>query len=314
MQTFVFTLGAVAPVFLIAFLGIFLKRVGLMSEEFVGSSSKFVFRVAMPVLIFQQIATTNVAEAFHPQQVLYATIATLLSFVFVWLVSIPLVPVPPDRGAFIQGAFRSNYAIVGLAIATNLFGEQGAAAGTVLLAFIIPLYNLLSVLALTANVPDGKTFSWKDTLIKTATNPLIVAAILATPFLFLQIPLHPILLKTAGYLSRVALPLALLGIGASLSFQSVRNGSRYALVAAALKLVGLPLLLTTGAYLFGFRGVDLGVMYVLFSSPTAVASFAMADAMGANRRLAGSIVVLSTLGASVTFTIGVTALKSLGVF
>jgi len=85
-----------------------------------------------------------------------------------------------------------------------------------------------------------------------------------------------------------------------------------AVSASILKIVLIPAISTYGAICFGFQGQELGILFVLFACPTAVSSFIMADAMGANDKLAGNIILISTLGATFTITAGIVILKSLG--
>ncbi|MGB2149987.1 MAG: AEC family transporter, partial [Cobetia amphilecti] len=72
------------------------------------------------------------------------------------------------------------------------------------------------------------------------------------------------------------------------------------------------LLATTVAVLLGFRGTELGVLFLFFASPTAAASFVMVRAMGGNDRLAANIIAISTLMAGITITAGIFVLKLSG--
>ena len=67
--------------------------------------------------------------------------------------------------------------------------------------------------------------------------------------------------------------------------------------------------MTYGAFLFGFRGYDLGILFILFACPTAIASFIMAEAMGSNSKLAANILLMTTLVSLVTITLGLFVLK-----
>ncbi|MGD8305527.1 MAG: AEC family transporter, partial [Ignavibacteria bacterium] len=71
-----------------------------------------------------------------------------------------------------------------------------------------------------------------------------------------------------------------------------------------------PVILTTGAYYFGYRDTDLGIMFILFACPTAIVSFIMAEAMGCNSKLAGNIIVISTIGSVITISAAIIILRS----
>jgi predicted permease len=89
----------------------------------------------------------------------------------------------------------------------------------------------------------------------------------------------------------------------------LKTVSGLAWVSAGMKIVLVPLLFTCGAYLFGFRGGDFIIMFILFASPTAILSFIMADTMGANAKLAGTIILISTVFSVFTISLGLMILK-----
>jgi malonate transporter and related proteins len=132
------------------------------------------------------------------------------------------------------------------------------------------------------------------------------------PFSYFGIALPEVLKTTGNYLAALALPLALVGIGGFLNFHDITKESSLTIVSTVLKLVVFPLVMTAAAYFLNFRGIDLGIIFILFACPTAIASFIMAEAMGANSRLAGNILLLTTLASVVTITLGLFILKENG--
>jgi predicted permease len=216
-----------------------------------------------------------------------------------------------DRGVYIQGAFRGNCGIVGLALAAAMYGNYGLSAGGVLLGVVILTYNTLSVIVLTAFHPD-KRLSWRQLMIGIAKNPLILSVVLAIPFAAFSVPLPEWVLTSGEYFASLTLPLALICIGATLSVTSLRRGSHAALGASLLKMVVLPIVSTLAAWLIGFSGRELGLLFLFFASPTAAASFVMVKALGGNTALAANIVAITTLMASLTITLGIFALRLLG--
>ena len=312
MQNLIFTLNLVAPVFLIVALGYVLKKLRLINDNFVTLSSKIVFLVSLPVLIFMEIATMKISEVLDFNLILFVYIGTLLSFGLGWIISIPFIKEPRDKAVFIQGSFRGNFAIVGLALIANVYGTERLGKASLILAFTIPLYNVLSVIALTVPMRKEKQLNYFHTFMEIAKNPLILAVIIAVPFSYFNIKIPIVVLKTGEYLAALALPLALLGIGGFLSFTNLRKGAAIVFSSTFLKLIVIPLAASYAAYKFGFIGEDLGIMFLLFACPTAIASFIMAEAMGVNSRLAGNILLVTTLGSVITITIGLFILKEMG--
>jgi predicted permease len=287
LDNILFTANIVAPVFLIIALGYISKKMKIINENFVDVTSKFVFSVSLPTLVFMQISEMDLSKAINFPQIIFIYTGTIVTFILIWLISIPFIKDGKDRSVFIQGAFRSNFAIVGFAIISNLFGQSALGKAAIILAFILPLYNILAVIVLTVPLRH--------------TNQLSFA-----------IELPDIVLTTGSYLSDLALPLALIGIGGSLNIEQIKKASTLAFTSSIIKLVVIPLIMTIIAYLTGYRGTDLGIMFILFACPTAIVSFIMAEAMGANSKLAGNIILISTLGSVFTIALGILILKTTG--
>ena len=312
MQNLIFTLNIVAPVFLIIFLGFILKQYGRINNNFINISSQIVFSVTLPCLIFIKLSATDFKSAFNLSQIIFVYISTLFFFLFSWLVSILVTNNGRDQAAFIHGSFRSNFVIMGFALIVNMFGESALGKAAILTAFVMPIYNLLAVIALTVPVNKEKQISLKKTIFEIFTNPLMVAIFIALPFSLFKISIPLILTTTIDYLASLTLPLALLGIGASLSFKSIKNDSKLALVSTSIKIIIIPATLTYLSYKLGFSGEDLGVMFIIFATPAAIVTFIMAEAMDCNSELAGNIIVMSTLGSIFTISLGIFIIKAMG--
>lgn len=312
LQNFVFAVTLVVPVFLIVGLGYFLKRIKIINENFVTVSSKIVFTISLPALIFMEVSSIHLEEILDVGQVGFIYAGTILSFVLVWWISVFLSKDGRDKASFIQGSFRGNFAIVGLAIIVNYYGTENLGKASLVLAFTIPLYNVLSVIALTLPIKKEKQIHLSHTLLEISKNPLIIAVLAAIPFSYFGITLPAIIHTTGSYLSALTLPLALIGIGGFLSFKDISKGSFLTIISTLLKLIIIPVFAAFAAYHLGFIGIDLGIIFILFACPTAIASFIMAEAMGANSRLAANILLLTTLASVVTMTLGLFILKENG--
>ena len=311
IDNIIFTGNVVAPVFLLVALGYFVKRINVINENFVDVTSRFVYSVSLPALVFINITEIDLSEAIDFNQIIYIYAATLFNFFIVWALSIPFIKDGKNLSVFVQGAFRSNFAIVGFAIVSKLFGSYALGKASLVLAFILPLYNVLAVIILTVPLRKERKLNLKSTLYEIMLNPLIVAVIVGLLFSYFKIIIPSVINSTVGFLSELALPLALVGIGGSLNLQNIKRAQGLAFTSSAIKVILVPLILTLGAYYFGFRGIDFGIMFVLFASPTAIVSFIMAEAMGSNSKLAGNIVLISTVASVFTIAAGIVILKEL---
>ncbi|MBD7976442.1 AEC family transporter [Serpens gallinarum] len=304
------TLGVTAPVFVMLFLGAQLKRVGWIDVAFINTASNLVFKGTLPALLFLALLRTDLGTAVQPKLIGYFVVATLVSFFIAWAWAMVRCP-REDRGVYVQGAFRGNNGIVGLALATSLYGDYGLSLGGVLAGVVIICYNVLSAVILALYSPSAKSDPW-SILKSILGNPLIIGVVAALPFAYWHIPLPAWLLTSGNYFAQMSLPLALICIGATLSWSSLRESGALAMSSSLMKMLWLPLLLTVGAWWCGFRDAQLGILFLYFASPTAAASFVMAKAVGANHQLAAAIVAITTLLGVLSINIGLFILQWAG--
>lgn len=307
LAIFLETLNITAPVFAMLFLGVLLKRIGWINDGFIITASALVFNVTMPALLFLGIIHADLHAALQPKLLIYFTVATLAGFAFAWAYAIWRVPLM-DRGIYVQGAFRGNNGVIGLALAASMYGDYGISLGAILAALIILFYNTLSTIVLAVYSPVIKSDPW-SILKSVLANPLIISVIAATPFAYFSIGLPKWLDTSGNYLAQMTLPLALMCIGGTLSLASLRKSGKLAISASMVKMIWLPVLCTLGAWICGFRNAELGILFLYFGSPTAAVSFVMARAANGNHELAAAIIVITTLAAAVTTNIGIFILQ-----
>lgn len=303
-------LGITAPVFVMLFLGVLLRRLGWIDAAFIATASNLVFRGTMPVLLFIVMQRADLDASLQPRVLGYFAAATLVTFLLAWGWALWRVP-RDDRGVYVQGAFRGNNGIIGLALAGSLYGDYGLSLGAILTGLVILMFNGLSVMILTIYSPGGQA-SVRGVLGGIARNPLIIGVLVSLPFAWWQVPLPAWLMTSGDYVARMTLPLALICIGGSLSLASLRDSSALAVSASLMKMVWLPALATFGAWAIGLRQAELGILFIYFACPTAAASFVMAKAVGANAELSAAIIVLTTLISVVSINAGVLLLQALG--
>jgi predicted permease len=291
-----FTLETTLPIFILVLLGLLLRRRSVIDDAFIATSSKLVFNITLPVLMFMAVARSDSGAGQHLPLIGFVLSAALLGALLSALWAGALMLSVPQRGAFIQASFRSNLGIIGLALCINAYGEEGGVLGALLLAVITPVYNLLAVFFLTRQ----QQVRWLAQLRLILSNPLIIAIVLAVPFSALQWPLPEVALRVGNSLAAMTLPLALIGVGGSLSFAALRRGSAVVLHIVTLKLLVVPVIIAVAAWGCGFRGVELGVICLMFASPTAAAAFVMARSMGSDAELTANAIALTTIGSVLT--------------
>jgi predicted permease len=311
LQQLQFSVSVTGPICLMLFLGIYFRRSRLIDDHFIEVASRLVFKVTLPALLFLSIMESNHDLASSSRFLLYGLLSHFSFFIFTNIVVRYFFRQTADQGVIIQGAFRGNMAIIALAFVVNAYHNLGLVTAAPYVAVITLLYNIEAVYTLTPK--GGQTgFHALGALLKTLTkNPLIIAIILGVVFAQLAIPLPEIASKAGHYFANMTLPLALICAGGSLDLRELRHNQFSAWFATSFKLIACPLLITLGALMIGFRGIELGIIFLTSSSPAASASYVMARAMGGNAVLAANIIVLTTLLSLLTTTLGIFILSSL---
>lgn len=301
LQSLAFSFSITGPIFVVLALGVYLRRIGLINDNFIDVGSKLVFNVTLPALLFLSISQTHIADSANISLVVLGLVGTLIAYLLLELLSAALVPKREDRGVVVQGGFRSNMGIIGLAYCVNAFGDAGLVAASLYLGLVTILFNILAVITLNRSLNHRGGVA--STLKGIARNPLIISIVAALFIAGLEWDIPELLVQSGGYFSQMTLPLALICTGASLDFRALRADFRSAMISAVCKLMIVPLLLIAAGIAVGFRGLELGVLALMSSAPSAAASYIMVRAMGGNSALAANIIVLTTMGSLLTTSV-----------
>lgn len=307
-----FSLSITGPIFLVVGFGALLRRLGMIPPTFIQPASDLVFKVGLPTILFLSVYRADL-EQFVFGRALGVTVAmTFVMYGLAWLSARAATDERKDGAVFLQGAFRGNLVVIGLAFCSNAWGEAGLAAAALPVAILTMLYNVLAVVALHPLEPPGDRSTARRFVLGTVRNPLIIGIALGFVAKLSGLRIPALVEDTADYFAGMTLPLALLCIGASIQLRALNHSGGTVAAASALKLVVSPLLVVLPAAHLGVRGMELGILFFLTASPTAVASFIQVEAMRGNGVLAANIVVATTLLGIVTVTGGLLALKAAG--
>ncbi|MGZ8429391.1 MAG: AEC family transporter [Candidatus Deferrimicrobiaceae bacterium] len=298
-------LQAVLPVFLVIAIGAAARRFRFIGDPFIDTANMLVYYLLLPALLFYKIGTSNFREAFNAPLVIGGYAATVATFLLAVFLSRALGISPAERGSFVQGAFRANLAYVGLPIVLSAAGDIGLRKGGILLGFMVPLINSLAIVALILPHGDGKGRAGENARrigLQLATNPLILSSFLGIVWSMLKLPVPPLVDNTLEILSSATLPLSLLCLGGSFSFERARSGFRLAALSAGMKTLLLTAIAVALYRWMGLSGLDLRVGVIMMGCPTAVITYVMASQLNGDTDLAGTIIVLSTAASAVTIS------------
>ena len=312
MSNLIYSINATLPIFLLIILGKVLKTTKIINDEFTKTADRYVFRIALPALLFSDLTENNVGSAFDGKYVLFCFSVTIFSIAVLWGLTEKFMKNEEQKGAFIQGSYRSSAAILGLAFINNMYDSVGMAP--LMIIGCVPLYNIFAVIILTLKGDNGgKKPNMKETFINVMKNPILFSSLIALPFALLNLHFPSFVNKAIGSVANTATPLALISIGASFEGKKALKKMKPTLLASFIKLILLAGLFLPLAVLFGYRNQELMALLVMLGSPTTVSSYIMAKNTGNDGILTSSIIVLTTLLSSLTLTLWIFVLKSFGV-
>lgn len=312
MSNLIYSINATLPIFLLIILGKVLKTTKIISDEFTKTADRYVFRIALPALLFSDLTENNVDSAFDGKYVLFCFSVTIFSIAVLWGLTEKFMKNEEQKGAFIQGSYRSSAAILGLAFINNMYDSVGMAP--LMIIGCVPLYNIFAVIILTLKGDNGgKKPNMKETFINVMKNPILLSILIALPFALLNLHFPSFVNKAIGSVANTATPLALISIGASFEGKKALKKMKPTLLASFIKLILLAGLFLPLAVFFGYRNQELMALLVMLGSPTTVSSYIMAKNTGNDGILTSSIIVLTTLLSSLTLTLWIFVLKSFGV-
>lgn len=333
MQSFLFAVNSVMPIILMVVIGYVMKAIGFVDEDFVKRANKLVFRLFLPAMLFLNVYKIDDLAKIDFTYVGYAVAVTLITFCVMIPVSLAVTKDERTRGSLLQGSFRSNYALVGIPLATSLFGEAGAMVATFLSVALIPTYNVLAVVSLTLFKKGG---DGERGVLKLFTrvfrgiikNPLIISIAIGCVALFVRaifvnfgigfrlkdvVPIY----KVLESLSAVATPLSLIVLGAQFEFSAVKALRREIIIGVCVKGIIVPIIgLSVAYFLFGgrFGGAHFAAFIAAFATPTGVSTVPMAQEMDGNVTLSGQLVVWTTILSGFVIFIASFILKQVGIF
>ena len=283
------------PIVALIALGVWLKRSTWLDSGFWPAAERLNYFILFPALLVHSLANAPLAQA-APWQLLGVLLSVLLpAAALLWAWRWRYQVAAAQFGPQVQGLLRFN-TYIGLALAGGLFGTSGLAVAALLLALLVPMVNVLSVLALLSD----RRWQARAVLWPLLRNPLIVACLLglALNISGLGLPLgSEALLK---FLAAASLPLGLLCVGAALQWQGLRGAWRGLLANSLLRLLLMPALALAVANLWGLPAQSAAIVLLFFALPTAPTAYVLTTQLQGDARLMAGLITLQTLLALVS--------------
>ena len=311
-------INAIMPILLMIVLGYGLRRFGILNEDYIHLSNWLVFNICLPVMLFVNIYDISGFSAIKWDLVIYTVLVICLLFILSFAAAVCSTTIPERKGVVMQSVYRSNYAIIGLPLASALGGTQAMAMAAVISAFCIPVFNIFGVISLTIFMerPGSKKIDLRGIVDNIIKNPLIIGVVLGLSCLGLRQLQSDVFGEVVFSLSRdtaflytalnnlkaITSPLALIVLGGQFTFSAVKGmfreiavGTVGRIIIAPLIGIGLAVLLSKYTTLLSCGPTDYPALIAVFGSPVAVSSAVMAAGMKNDGQLAAQLVVWTSL-------------------
>lgn len=313
MEYLLFGIDLVLPLFLVILLGVYLRKKDILNNAATISISSLVFNVALPAKLFSDTINTDFTKILDIKFISFAIIAVLLSFLLVFIIVPIFVKDNKQASAMIHAGFRGNFVFIGIPLIENILGKSPVVQASLIIVFVIPLYNILGVFVLSYFNKKSKGIKISSLLLDIIKNPMIIAILAALPFSVLQIEFPNFVNVTLNILARMSTPLALLLIGAGLSLKVLKGEYGKIISMALYKTVFQPLIFMTLAIKMDFSVEAIVTLFILFATPSANNVYVLTKKMGGDADLAASITVVSLILTIITLPIGISLLGSAGI-
>ena len=314
MENIIVSFNVIAPVFFLMVLGYLLVNyTSLADRKLTKQANAIVFKIFLPCMLFYNVYQSDIGAEIHSRIKLciWAAGGLLILFVLLCLIVPKVVKQENQQGVVIQGIFRSNYVIFGVAVVQNMYGSKSTTTAAILSAILVPMYNFLAVVALSIFGEKRET-DWKKIILDIVKNPLIISSVLGIIFSMLGIRLPTAVDTTVQDLAKLSTPIAFMILGGDLDFSKVKGNLKVASVVLTIKLVILPLIMIPMIVMLGYRDADLLSGLLAYQTPVAVSSYIMAQQAGADGQLAGQLVVFSSVLSIFTLFVTIFILRTVG--
>ena len=301
-------LESIVPVLILIAFGKALSRAGFFAEGFFKELNRLTYFWGLPSLLIYKVAEIDL-RADAGIDILYTLLIAIgasiaLGYAFVFLLKVPRHSI----GAFVQGSYRGNLAFVGFPVVYFALGQEGLDLGMFTSGICILVYNVSGVLILILHAENQNERPLRAVWRHGLRNPLIIACVIGFALNLLGWSIPVMARRSLEAVGNLALPLALIGLGAGLKFNELKGRVSLSVVASLINVAFSPLLGYFIGRALGLDAISLKVAVLFLACPTAVFSYVLAEMLGNDGVMARNIVILSTVLSIVSLVIAIALL------
>lgn len=293
----------VAPIFILILIGWGLARSGFLKVSVGDGLGEFVFKLAVPMLIFRTLAEADFhgASPFRLWAAYFAGVA--VTWTAAHLAARHLFGRDAQIGviAGVSASFANNV-FIGLPLVARSVGESGLVALSILLAVHLPIMMIAGTILMenamhrmTGGERRSASAILKQIGRNLLTNPLVVGLMAGLAFNLGGLPLTAAGKTVVDQIAGIAGPAALISLGMSLTRYSVSGNLGLVAVMTLLKLFLMPACVWAVAVALDLPPGWIVALVLTSSVPTGINAWLIANRFGAGQPLAASTISVSTL-------------------
>jgi predicted permease len=310
LKTFLDVISVTIPIFSIIAIGYLFRRKGVIRETAVPALNKVAYYLGLTTLVFTSIVKYDLKEIFNIGIVKTIYVAFAIFIVIVFFTIYFLKINNKTKGAMAVSSFRCNMAFIGIPIIISAFGDLAAAKTAIIIAFMTPVNVIFAIIFFKVLGEDENKKNYGRFLLDFIKDPILIASVLGMLFSYFRVKIPGSIMNLLNILAGLAVPLALLTIGASFRFSHIRKNLKLLIPVAVLKLIVEPsIAYFIGRYLFKIEAVNISIIVILFAMPLAVAAYIMGKEYGSDSDFLSSSLIISTVSSAITLTVWLFLMK-----
>jgi len=327
LEYMLLSIDTTMPFILLALLGIFLKRRGMINDSFITLGNKVVFYFAIPTTIFRSIHRADLSEVLDARFLIFNSVWLVLFFVAVWVFAFKFMKDKSSVSSFVNSAYRSSLSVVAPPLFALMFSpihhphvDPNIYAKSILSLSILLIFSYATAAVLFAvHDTSAKNSRFIALGIVTAIvkNPVVIGVVLGLVFNVLMstfdFGLPVFATNTVNALAGLVMPLAMICVGGNLTFRGLDQKFKYVVISSVVKLFIMPIAAVIVAHLFGFRGNDLTIIMILNALPMAVGAYVMQAELGGDTYIGASVLMITMTLSAFTLTLFIFLFRVLGI-
>jgi len=273
-------------------LGLAGRSAGLIDDTWRDRLTAAAFYVALPALVFGSTAGQDLSAVLEPRLVVGFWAVLVVVAAVGWVVH-RRERSPAVRSVAVVQSYHGNLGFLGLPITAAAFGEVVAAKASLLLG-VGALTQVPLTLAVFAFLTDTEADLGEE-LRGLLTNPVLLALGAGLACAALDVAVPATVSTALGAVADLALPAALLAIGASLSVGGALPDRSTVGAVLVVKMVVMPAVALVTFWALATDPSTTRAGVTMLAMPTAVSTFVYATELGGDTDLASATVFATTV-------------------